>query len=154
MGLRAAGYAVIMTLGVRAEHLQIVLPLVLMGLGNAAFGPANQSALMGAVPPQDRGLASGMASAMRSLGMVIGAAAATAIAAARALAVGQGGGNAALDAAANPTAFVAGFHASLVFSLVCAVAATIAAGLRPNDARRPPAEPARAIAYPAGADGE
>ncbi len=154
MALRAGGYALIMTLGLHAAHLRILLPLALMGLGNAAFGPANQSALMGAVPPQNRGIASGIASAMRSLGMVIGAAAATAIATARALVVGRGSGTAVLDAMADPAAFVAGFHASLVFSLACAIAATIAAGARPNDARRPPVEPALTVGYPAGADGE
>jgi len=132
--LRGASCGVFLTFGLHATRLQLLVPLVLMGLGNAAFGPANQSALMGSAPAENRGLASGIASAMRSLGMVIGAAAATAIAVARA--------GAGLDAAADPSAFVAGFHASLIFSLLCTGAAIVAAGLRPNDARRPPEEPA------------
>jgi EmrB/QacA subfamily drug resistance transporter len=154
MALAAASYAVLMTLGVHASHLHIVVPLAMMGLGNASFGPANQSALMGSVPPENRGIASGMANAMRSLGMVIGAAAGTAIAAARALATGQVAGDQALDAAANPAAFVHGFHAALILSIACAIAAAIAAATRPNDARRAPAERAAEPGFPGGGDGQ
>ena len=147
--LRGASCALFLTVGLHASHLSVLVPLVLMGLGNAAFGPANQSALMGAVPAENRGIASGVANAVRSLGMVIGAAAATAIAAARAAATGGGAG---LDAAVAPAAFVAGFHASQVFSLLCNVAAAVAAGLRPNDAR-PPAEPVPEASHPAMTNG-
>ncbi|MBM3473228.1 MAG: DHA2 family efflux MFS transporter permease subunit [Armatimonadetes bacterium] len=154
MTLATASYAVLMTLGVRASHLHIVIPLAMMGLANASFGPANQSALMGSVPPENRGIASGMANAMRSLGMVIGAAAGTAIAAARAISTGHMGSGRALDAAAEPAAFVHGFHAALVLSITCAIAAAIAAATRPNDARRKLADPAPEPALPAGGNGQ
>jgi EmrB/QacA subfamily drug resistance transporter len=132
MLVRGTCYAFLMLLGVGASRTQILAPLAFLALGNAAFGPANQSALMGSVAPADRGLASGMASAMRSLGMVIGAAAGTAIAGARAVAARGGAGNAVLDAAARPEAFVQGYHASLVFSVCCAFTAAMISAVRPT----------------------
>jgi EmrB/QacA subfamily drug resistance transporter len=131
MLIRGACYALLMLLGVRASRLEVIAPLAALALGNAAFGPANQSALMGSVPAVHRGLASGMASAMRSLGMVIGAAAGTAIASARAIAV-HGGGDMVLSASEHPEAFVHGLHASLVFSICCALAAALVASVRPT----------------------
>lgn len=133
MLIRGTCYAFLMLLGVRTGRLQIIAPLTFLALGNAAFGPANQSALMGSVPPQDRGLASGMASAMRSLGMVIGAAAGTAIAGARAVALhGGDAGGSVLDPAAHPEAFVQGFHACLIFSICCALSAALISAVRPT----------------------
>jgi EmrB/QacA subfamily drug resistance transporter len=136
--LRVAGYGIILTFGLHVAHGWVLAALALMGLGNAAFGPANQSALMGAAPPAHRGLASGLASLVRSLGMVIGAAVATAVAGSQAAAAHAGGG-AALDAARNPAAFVHGFHAAMLLSLLATLAAGIAAACRPSDARRQPA---------------
>ncbi|MGQ9732465.1 MAG: MFS transporter [Candidatus Zipacnadales bacterium] len=137
MLIGASGYGALMTLGLSASKVHILVPLVALAFGNAAFGPANQSALMGAVPSAHRGVASSIASAMRSLGMVIGAASGTAIAAARAVSVNSIHGNAILDAMQNPVAFVQGYHASLAFSMVCALGAMVVAGVRPKLAVEP-----------------
>jgi len=139
MLIRGTCYGFLMLLGAQASQLQVVASLVGLALGNAAFGPANQSALMGSVPTLHRGLASGMASAMRSLGMVIGAAAGTAIASARAIAVHGVAGEAVLSASEHPEAFVQGYHASLIFSICCALTAAAIAGVRPT---APAPEPA------------
>ncbi len=130
MLIRGVCYGFLMLLGSQVSRVEIIAPLAVLAFGNAAFGPANQSALMGSVPPAHRGIASGMGSAMRSLGMVLGAATGTAIASARAVAV-HGSGEMVLSASEHPEAFVQGFHASLVFSVCCALTAAVVAGVRP-----------------------
>jgi MFS family permease len=45
--------------------------LLIMGLGNGMFGAPNIAAIMNAVPPEDRGVASGMRSMLQNSGMVI-----------------------------------------------------------------------------------
>ena len=134
MAIRAGCYVLLLRLGPHSSHWDVIIPLAVLALGSAAFGPANNSAIMGAVPPANRGIAGSMASAMRSLGMVIGAAVGTAIAAAKAGGVGGGSKVAVLDALERPEAFIEGFHAAIVFSICCAVLAGVAAVARPNDA--------------------
>ena len=136
MAIRGSCYGLMLLFGSQMASWQILLPLFLLAFGNAAFGPANNSALMGSVPAEHRGVAASIASAMRSLGMVIGAASGTAIAAAKAVAVQGDRANAVFNAAQNPEGFVQGFHASLIFSICCAALAALAAAARPNDAGR------------------
>ena len=57
----------------------IASKLALLGFGVALFLPPNHTAIMGAVPPKTRGVASGMVGAARNLGMVIGVALAGAV---------------------------------------------------------------------------
>jgi EmrB/QacA subfamily drug resistance transporter len=51
---------------------EVVLCLVLMGMGAALFQPANTSSIMRAVPSRRLGVASGMVAAARNFGMVTG----------------------------------------------------------------------------------
>jgi len=134
MVVRAASFAAMLTLGLHSHYLHIVFALAIMAVGNACFGPANNSALMGSVPSAHRGIAASMAGEMRSVGMVVGTAAGTAIAAAYAYAAQGPSGTTRLDAAAHPAAFVHGLHACLVFAVVCSILAAVISGARPNDA--------------------
>jgi hypothetical protein len=52
----------------------IIFYLALCGLGIGIFQTPNNSAIMGAVAPQYKGIASSMLATMRNLGMVLGAA--------------------------------------------------------------------------------
>ena len=42
-----------------------------MGIGNGMFGSPNIASIMNAVPPEDRGVASGMRSMLQNSGMVV-----------------------------------------------------------------------------------
>lgn len=53
--------------------------LALAGLGSGLFQSPNTSAIMGAVPPTRRGIASGMQATMRNMGMALGVALAGAV---------------------------------------------------------------------------
>lgn len=52
---------------------------MLIGLGNGAFQTPNNSSIMGSVPEDRRGIASGMLATMRNIGMVLGTAIAGAV---------------------------------------------------------------------------
>ncbi|PKM80748.1 MAG: MFS transporter [Firmicutes bacterium HGW-Firmicutes-14] len=57
----------------------IVASMVVVGIGSGMFQTPNNSAIMGAVPVNRRGIASGMLAIMRNLGMVLGVAVSGAI---------------------------------------------------------------------------
>lgn len=75
----AAGMFLLSTLDINSTPLQSTLFLMLAGLGNGAFQTPNNSAIMGCVPPNRRGIASGMLATMRNVGMVLGVAVAGAV---------------------------------------------------------------------------
>lgn len=59
--------------------ISILWPMALAGIGTALFVSPNNTAIMGAVPPDRRGTASGAVAAARNLGMVFGVALAGAL---------------------------------------------------------------------------
>ncbi len=61
-------------LGPNASYAQIVLPLVVLGLGGGLFHPPNNSATLNTVPPEHLSVANGFLSTARNLGQAIGAA--------------------------------------------------------------------------------
>lgn len=61
-------------LGPKANVVQLVWRLALVGLGIALFLPPNGAVAMGSVPPHQRGTASGMVATARNFGMVFGVA--------------------------------------------------------------------------------
>ncbi len=61
-------------LKVDSPQINIILALLLLGLGSGLFQTPNNSAIMGAVPPNRRGIASGLLASMRNVGMVLGVA--------------------------------------------------------------------------------
>lgn len=59
-------------LTVEARFYNIVLPLMLIGLGSGMFQSPNNSSVMSSVPPEKLGIAGGINSLVRNLGMVTG----------------------------------------------------------------------------------
>jgi len=132
MLLTAAGFAVMSQVGVSPHPGHILGGMALIGAGLGIFTVPNSSAVMGSVPPERLGLASGLQATMRNLGIATGAAAMAAIVATRFAA--HGGGTLAASAhggAAHPLAFAAATHDAY---LVMAAVALAAAGLSTRQA--------------------
>jgi EmrB/QacA subfamily drug resistance transporter len=79
--LSSAGMAVIVfgmwmlsNLKADSTNLFMIAGLIITGLGTGWFQTPNNSAIMGAVPPSKRGVASGVLATMRNVGMVLGVA--------------------------------------------------------------------------------
>jgi EmrB/QacA subfamily drug resistance transporter len=71
MALQAAGFAwVAAEVSVRTGYSELVLPLVIAGVGISMVIPATPTAALGAVPPTDIGLASGVLNTMQRFGPV------------------------------------------------------------------------------------
>ncbi|MBI4321199.1 MAG: MFS transporter [Chloroflexi bacterium] len=79
MAITAISLVDLAFLGPDSTYEAIVLGLVLVGLGVGLFVPPNSSALLGAAPPQRRGVASGIVAMARNSGMVMGVAVAGAV---------------------------------------------------------------------------
>lgn len=73
-GLMATGYYFIASLAPDATAVRIILPLALSGLGWAIFNAPNQSAIMGSVPKDKAGAASGMTVTTARIGAATGTA--------------------------------------------------------------------------------
>jgi EmrB/QacA subfamily drug resistance transporter len=104
------------------SYAQLVVPLVLSGAGVAMSLPAAQSAVLGAVEPQDIGRASGAFSTFRQLGGAFGVAVLVAVFA------GAGGYG-------SPQSFSDGFVAAIAACAGLALAAALAGSALPG--RRP-----------------
>jgi EmrB/QacA subfamily drug resistance transporter len=115
---------------------QLVVPLVLSGAGVAMSLPAAQSAVLGAVEPQDIGRASGAFSTLRQLGGAFGVAVLVAVFA------GAGGYG-------SPQAFSDGLVAAIAACGGLALAAALAGSALPG--RRPALAPATAQPAPSPA---
>lgn len=74
MGITALGLWQLGNLNVNSSNLAIVLALITVGLGIGIFHAPNNSAIMGSVPVNRRGTASGVLATMRNIGMVFGVA--------------------------------------------------------------------------------
>src|SRR5262245_57612423 len=61
-------------LGAGASYAEIVLPLVILGMGGGLFLPPNNSAALNNVPPERLSVANGFMSTARTFGQAIGAA--------------------------------------------------------------------------------
>jgi len=112
--------------------IQVASSLVLLGLALGLFVPPNMSFIMGSVPRDQLGVASGMVTTMRSLGVTTGVALMTAIYTARSAANGS-------TVASSQTGFdVAAFQDAFLFAaLLClaAVGLALMRGKRPASAR-------------------
>lgn len=75
----AIGMFLLSTLNINSTPIQSSLFLMLIGLGNGSFQTPNNSSIMGSVPEDRRGIASGMLATMRNIGMVLGTAIAGAV---------------------------------------------------------------------------
>jgi len=73
MGVLALGTLGLSRLDPVSANIMIILGLAIVGLGTGAFISPNNSALMGAAPRNQQGIAAGVLATARSFGMVIGA---------------------------------------------------------------------------------
>jgi EmrB/QacA subfamily drug resistance transporter len=123
--LQVAALALIARLDTESSRGQVAGALVLLGAALGLFIAPNMSFIMGAVPRDQLGVASGLVTTMRSLGVVIGVALLTAIYGAR---------SAAYHPAADTTAatgFVApAFQDAFTFAALLCVAAVALALVR------------------------
>src|SRR5262249_44558241 len=83
-----AGLFWLSTLGADSHYPDVLMRLVLLGLGMGLFQAPNNSAVLGATPRERLGVASGFLSAMRNLGMVLGTSLSAALVAGGLLAYG------------------------------------------------------------------
>ncbi len=74
MGITSLGLWLLSNLTEHSSVLNIVLALMINGLGVGMFQTPNNSAIMGTVPGNRRGIASSVLATMRNLGMVVGVA--------------------------------------------------------------------------------
>ena len=72
MGITAVGLFLLSSLGQSAEVLDIVLSLLIVGLGFSMFATPNNSTIMGSVSPEYLGITSGVLTALRYVGMMFG----------------------------------------------------------------------------------
>ncbi|MBW4661307.1 MAG: DHA2 family efflux MFS transporter permease subunit [Drouetiella hepatica Uher 2000/2452] len=126
------------TLYVGMTELEYVLRVAPIGIGLGMFQSPNNSAILGEVPPERLGIASGLLSLSRTLGQTIGLPVMGAIFSVLTLSHALGVQSAATDITnAPPEAIVAGvqgaFHVATVIMLA---AATLVAGLWQMERRR------------------
>lgn len=79
MGISALGILQLSNLNINTSTPAIALALITFGLGVGMFQTPNNSAIMGSVPGNRRGIASGLLATMRNVGMVLGIATSGAI---------------------------------------------------------------------------
>ena len=121
--LQAAGMgwiALVADAGV--AYVELVPPLIIAGVGVSMSFPAAQNSVVGSVPPEAIGKASGVNSTMRELGGVFGIALSVAV-------------FSAAGSYASPDAFADGFSAAITVSFGLSLAAAVAGAALPG---RPP----------------
>ncbi len=74
MGLISFGILLLSRLSFDSAAAYVILTLAIIGLGSGLFQTPNNSAIMGSVPGNRRGIASSMLATMRNMGMVMGVA--------------------------------------------------------------------------------
>jgi EmrB/QacA subfamily drug resistance transporter len=72
MGILAGGMLMLSRLGSATPWVQIILALVVTGVGTGVFVSPNNSAVMGAAPRHQQGIAAGVLATARCFGMVLG----------------------------------------------------------------------------------
>ena len=71
MLMTAISFLMLAMLPYTFDYLIFAVALLIMGIGNGMFGAPNMAAIMNAVPPEERGVASGMRAMLQNSGMVI-----------------------------------------------------------------------------------
>ncbi|MGB9246731.1 MAG: MFS transporter, partial [Methanoregula sp.] len=69
--LIALSFIILAALPYDFDYPIFAVALLIMGIGNGMFGSPNIASIMNAVPPEDRGVASGMRSMLQNSGMVV-----------------------------------------------------------------------------------
>jgi MFS family permease len=145
------------TFSVTVSYWLLGLALALMGVGNGLFNAPNTNAVMGAVPPNRRGVAAGTRMLLNNTGQTMAIAVAMVTLSMvmshdllNSLFTGVEDAGHTVDGAA----FMRGFHLVFVFSAITSVIAIFCSSMRGSEqrasvtARQP--EPAEAVAVGAG----
>jgi EmrB/QacA subfamily drug resistance transporter len=74
MAVMACGLFMLSFLNEHTATAYIIVSMAITGMGSGLFQTPNNSAVLGNVPPQNRGTASGMLATMRNIGMAFGVA--------------------------------------------------------------------------------
>ena len=119
-------------------YLELGIALTIAGVGTSLCFPTVANAVMGSVPPQEAGVASGTNSSLRELGGVFGVAVLAAVFTRHGV-------------YASPSAFVDGFQPALVVGAALTAVGIVAAVLAPGRSR-PAVAAAPGLAYAAEAD--
>lgn len=119
MLLMTVGLFLLAQVGATTSDAQVVLGLVIAGLGTGMFVSPNNSAMLGSAPRERRGIASGIMATARSVGMVMGFAMAGAIYTSVVAAQGK-----------SPASAIAGVQAGFIGAAVIAILGAIAAWVR------------------------
>jgi len=143
LSLACLAFAWLSGLGAEAQPWQVVSRLMLFGLGFGMFGSPNNSAMMGAVPRDRLGTASGLVALARVVGQVVGIAVGGAVLAASVV-PGHLPGRTQdiLSAAGSPHVLVHGFHNALLVAAALTALGAFASALRGGTSR--PAVPQQA----------
>ncbi len=120
--------------------LAVIWRLAFAGVGTALFTSPNTSAAMNAVPPSQRGVASGMVATARNLGMVLGIAMAGAVFYGTFQLLSDGVALQQYDPSLAP-AFRTAFSWAMTAGAMTAAAGTALAFLRGPDGKKPAARP-------------
>lgn len=122
------GLAGMMMIKANTSTMELVIWMLIMGIGSGMFFTPNTSCIMGNVPPEKRGIAAGVRTMMNNAGSVLSIAISMAIvsssispAAMQALFVGTQVGSGGIAVGQFISGLRAAFTISLVFSLVAAV---------------------------------
>ncbi len=133
MAVIAAGLVMLSQLPAQPSVSQIVGELLIVGVGMAAFSSPNTSAVMGAVPRSQLGVASGMLGTMRFLGQTLSIAVLGALATSQ---LGAGGQAVLLTGHAHgsgtASAYVSGYHLAMMAGAVIAIVGAAASLTRPD----------------------
>ncbi|MEN9935602.1 MAG: hypothetical protein RLZZ387_2181 [Chloroflexota bacterium] len=130
------------TLTTTSTQLDVILRLLLMGVGFGLFQSPNNSTIMGSAPRSALGVAGSLVAVMRTLGQTTGVAIAGAVWAA--LVVASAGQRIEPITSAPPEALVAGFHGAMLLGAALAalgIIPTLVRG-RPTPAEQPAQRPA------------
>ena len=71
IALQTIGFLVLSTFGTTTDYFQVALVLCIFGVGNGLFNAPNTREIMGSVPPNRRGIASGFRSLVYNAGLAI-----------------------------------------------------------------------------------
>ena len=131
MTVMAAGLVAIARLDAGSPVVIIILSLMLIGLGSAIFQSPNNSTIMGSVPKERLGTASGFLATMRNVGMVMGVAVAGAVfTALRSYYLSYYLQNHYLEEVATATAFVLAFRGAFLVGAFIAFLSAITSIVR------------------------
>jgi EmrB/QacA subfamily drug resistance transporter len=137
MAVSAAGLALMMTLQPGSPYWQSSLWLLIVGIGSGLFNSPNTAAMMGAVPPQRRGIAAGARTMLQNTGAVVSIAFVMAIVTAAVpkdvlFKIFSGLANGLTDAQLEP--FIRNMHVALLVLAITSLAGAGVSLLRPRHA--------------------